>query len=124
MSVKVKFVNGNYQPGPTGPAGSILQDATLNDQTGTSYTVQESDNGKLITLNNASAITVTVPPGLGVGFNVTFLQLGAGQVTLAAGSGVTITNRYSHLKLSGNKAVASLIAYVADTFVLSGDTSL
>lgn len=108
---------------PSGPPGSILQDATLNDQTGTSYTIQESDNGKLVTLNNASGIAVTVPSGLGVGFNVTLLQLGAGQVTVGAGSGVTIANRYGHTKTSGNKAVASLIAYAADTFVLSGDTS-
>ena len=32
--------------------------ASTNDQTGTTYTVAASDNGKVVVLNNASAITV------------------------------------------------------------------
>ena len=41
-------------------------DASINDQTGTAYTLLASDNGKVVVLNNASAVTVTVPSGLGV----------------------------------------------------------
>jgi len=97
-------------------------DATINDQTGTAYTLLASDAGKVVVLNNASAITVTVPSGLGAGFNCSFVQKGAGQVTFSASS-TTINNRQSHTKINAQYGVASLLAYAADTFVLAGDTA-
>lgn len=97
-------------------------DASINDQTGTSYTLVAGDNGKVVVLNNGSAITLTVPSGLGVGFNCTVVQKGAGQVTFSASS-TTINNRQSHTKIAGQHGVASICAIVADTFVLAGDTA-
>ena len=97
-------------------------DASINDQTGTTYTLLASDNGKVVVLNNGSAVTVTVPSGLGVGFNCSFVQKGAGQVSFSASS-TTIYNRQSHTKINGQYGVASIVAYVADTFVLAGDTA-
>jgi len=73
-------------------------------------------------LNNASAVTVTVPSGLGAGFNCSFVQKGAGQVSFAASS-TTINNRQSHTKINAQYGVASIVAYAADTFVLAGDTA-
>jgi len=64
---------------------------TYNLQTGTTYTLQASDAGKIVDLANASAITVTIPNSLAVGFNCIIAQSGAGQVTVAAGSGATLT---------------------------------
>ena len=97
-------------------------DATINDQTGIAYTLLASDAGKVVVLNNASAITVTVPSGLGAGFNCSFVQKGAGQITFSPSS-TTINNRQSHTKINGQYGVASLLAYAADTFVLAGDTA-
>ena len=97
-------------------------DASINDQTGTAYTLVAGDNGKVVVLDNASAVTVTVPSGLGVGFNCSFIQKGAGQVSFSA-SGTTINNRQSHTKINGQYGVASIVAYAADTFVLAGDTA-
>lgn len=97
-------------------------DASINDQTGTAYTLLASDNGKVVVLDNASAVTVTVPSGLGAGFNCSFVQKGAGQVTFTASS-TTINNRQSHTKINTQYGVASLLAYAADTFVLAGDTA-
>jgi hypothetical protein len=97
-------------------------DASINDQTGTAYTLLASDNGKVVVLNNGSAVTVTIPSGLGVGFNCSFVQKGAGQVTFSASS-TTINNRQSHTKINAQYGVASLLAYAADTFVLAGDTA-
>ena len=97
-------------------------DATIHDQTGTAYTLQASDAGKVVVLNNASAITVTVPSGLGAGFNCSFVQKGAGQVTFSASS-TTINNRQSHTKINAQYGVASLLAYADDIFVLAGDTA-
>ena len=97
-------------------------DASINDQTGTSYTLVAGDNGKVVVLDNAAAVAVTVPSGLGAGFNCSFVQKGAGQVSFSA-SGTTINNRQSHTKINDQYGVASVVAYAADTFVLAGDTA-
>lgn len=94
----------------------------INAQTGTAYTLLVSDNGKILTLNNAAAITLTVPAGLGAGFSVVFVQLGAGRVTVTA-SGVTVVQRQSFAKTAGQYAVASLLAYGANVLALSGDVA-
>jgi hypothetical protein len=100
----------------------LTKTVEINAQTGTSYSLQTSDNGKLVTLNNASAITLTVPASLGAGFNCQILQLGAGQVTISA-SGTTVHNASSHTKLTGQYSSASLVAYDANTFLFQGDTT-
>ena len=97
--------------------------ASINAQTGTSYTLASSDRGKVLTFENASDITVTVAPSLGAGFSCTCIQLGEGQVIFAAGSGVTVSNRQLHTKIAGNKGMVTLASYAADTFILCGDTA-
>lgn len=103
-------------------AGQFTADSgAINAQTGTTYTLQATDNGKVVTLSNASPITVTVPSGLGAGFSCICIQIGSGQVTFAA-SGTTI-NPSGTLKIAIQHGAASLIAYVANTFNLSGNIS-
>lgn len=64
-----------------------------NAQSGTTYTFVLGDAAVNVDLNNASAITLTIPPNSGVAFPVkTWLywtQVGAGTVTVAPGAGVT-----------------------------------
>lgn len=91
-----------------------------NTQTGTTYTVLAADNGKVVTLNNASAITVTVPT-LSAGFSCTFIQKGAGQVTFSA-SGTTINNAHSQTKTYGQYSSVTLYGLSSTSFVLAGDT--
>ena len=104
-------------------SGSISGfDANLNDQTGTTYTLTSSDNGKVITLNNANAITLTIAASLGDGFNCLIVQKGAGQVTLSAAGGVTVVNRSSETKTAGQYATVSVINIGSEQYILSGDT--
>lgn len=68
---------------------------TLNDQTGTSYTLALTDQYQvLVTRSNASASTLTIPTNasvnLPVGCVVTVLNKGAGAVTISGDSGVTV----------------------------------
>ena len=97
--------------------------ANINNQIGTTYQLVASDNGKIITLNNASAITLTVPAGLLVGFNCMVVQLGAGQVTIATSGGATVTNRSSFTKTGGQNAIMTLISVASNSFISSGDMS-
>ena len=60
---------------------------TINAQTGTSYTLQASDAGKLVTLTNSAAITLTVPAStFTAGQRVDCLVAGAGMVTVVGSS--------------------------------------
>ena len=93
--------------------------ANMNAQTGTTYTLLASDNGKIITLTNAVAITLTIPT-LFAGFNCMIVQLGAGAVTLTV-SGTTISNRSTFTKTAGTNAIATLIALTSTTFISAGD---
>ena len=97
-------------------------DANLNDQTGTTYTLVASDNGKVVALNNGSAIALTINAGLGDGFNCLIVQKGAGQVTISAGGGVTIANRSSETKTAGQYAIVSIINIGSEAYIISGDT--
>jgi len=94
--------------------------ANVNVQTGTTYTLLDSDNGKVITLNNGSAITLTVPIGLSAGFNCLVVQLGAGAITFTASS-TTIYNRGTNTKTAGQYAIATIVSYTSNTFITSGD---
>ena len=103
-----------------------LTNLTLNAQTGTTYTLALSDAQKLVTLNNASAISLTVPTNATVAFTigdqVNLLQLGAGQVTVS-GAGVTFRSEGSKLKLKAQYAIATLIKVGTDEWVVVGNLS-
>lgn len=107
----------------TGAQGQWDTAQTINAQTGTTYTLVAGDVGKLVTLSNAAAVTLTVPSGLGLaaGQRIDLAQLGAGQVTVAA-SGTTI-NSTPGLKLRAQYSAASLICTATNTFLLVGDLS-
>jgi len=61
----------------------------INSQSGTTYTLVQGDEDTGVETTNASAVTVTAPQ-LAVGTQIPILQDGAGQITIAAGSGVTL----------------------------------
>lgn len=104
-------------------------DTTLsfNAQTGTTYTLVASDSAKLVTLSNASGITLTVPPSVfSTGNQIHIQQIGAGQVTFAQGSGVTITSTgatASAPKLRAQYSAATVICTGSNTFTILGDLS-
>lgn len=101
-------------------AGFITSSSAINAQTGTTYTLLASDNGKIVKLTNASAITLTVPAGLPIGFSCQIVQGGAGDITIAA-SGTTVNSCGSLLTIAGQYASASLFSDAADTFILAGN---
>lgn len=92
-----------------------------------SYTLVLGDAGKMVTMTNASANNLTVPPNSSVAFPVNtridLIQYGAGQTTVVAGSGVTIFSSGSKLKLTGQYSGASLWKKATDIWVLVGDVT-
>jgi hypothetical protein len=92
----------------------------INAQTGTSYTLQSTDNGRVVVLTNAAAITLTIPSGLPAGFTCQIVQGGAGVVTLSA-SGTTLNSFGALLSTAGQYAAASILSPVSNTFVIAGN---
>lgn len=121
-TIELNYVDGvtsAIQTQLNGKADLITQE----NQTGTTYTFVLGDAGKLVTLLNAAAITLTIPTNASVAFPIntviTFVQLGAGLVTVDDGS-VTMNSYGAADALVGQYAVATLIKTDTDTWLLSG----
>ena len=104
------------------------QNLTLNAQTGTTYTLVLTDNGRLVTLSNAAAITLTVPLNSSVAYAtgaiINVQQIGAGQVTIQGAAGVTITSTGATAttpKTRAQYSAASIIKTNTDSWTVIGD---
>lgn len=97
-----------------------LTSGSINAQTGTTYTLQSTDNGGVVVLTNAAAITLTAPAGLGAGFACLLIQGGAGQVTVAASGGATLGSLNGLTSFAGQYAFVNILALTANNFVIGG----
>ena len=107
--------------GPIISTGYQISSGAINAQTA-SYSLVAGDNGKIVTMNVASANNLTVPASLAVGFNCTVIQLGAGQTTILA-SGTTLNSYQSYLKISGQHGSASIVGYTSNVYNVAGNLS-
>jgi hypothetical protein len=82
--------------------------AVISEQTA-NYTLALSDNGTVIYVNSATAVTVTLPRDLPAGFNCSVVQEGAGQVTFAAGTGATKQSPNGNSKTSVRYGTVALL---------------
>ena len=114
------------QPADLSSAIAAAQTVDINAQTGTTYTLVVGDASKAVECSNASAITLTVPPNASVAFAVgtviEVLQVGAGQVTLAPGSGVTL-NAANGLKTSKQWSAVTLRKRATNDWLVAGDAA-
>lgn len=118
-------VNGTVSASTAVVAGAFVPGANfINTQTGTTYLLTTGDNGRAITLNNASPITVAIPSGLPVGYNVVLVQIGTGQVSLSAGVGVTVNSDGGKTKIASQYSSASLLSYASNIFNFSGNITV
>lgn len=115
---------------PVSTAQQAAIDATrgayvgVNAQAGTSYTPVLADRGKLVTLTNAGAITVTLPSNataaFPIGAQIDFVVLGAGMATFAAGSGAT-ANATPSLVTRAQYSAATAIKISTNGWLVVGD---
>lgn len=92
----------------------------ISEQTG-NYTLQDSDDGNVITFNSVADVTLTVPAGLDVGFNVSIYQLGTGKITITPSGGATVNNRLSRFVTAGQNAGAGIICTASNVYHVTGD---
>jgi hypothetical protein len=110
-------INGTLSGGNTTQSKISGFSANYNEISSSSYTLNSSDNGKLIILSNPTDITLNIP-ALFKGFNCMVIQGGVGQVILNS-SGSTINNRNTYTKTSGQYAILTLV-YISDNTIISG----
>lgn len=113
-----------------GSSGAVTLAASVatNTQTGTTYTLAASDNGKLVALDNGAAIAVTIPTNasvaLPVGAVVMMAQFDNGQVTVTGASGVTVESVGAITSTPATRQIYSSIAAIqtaANTWLVVGD---
>ena len=100
-------------------------DTTVKNETGTTYTLVLADGGEIVTLNNSSAITVTIPTNANVAFpigtTVKLLQIGSGTVTVAGAGGVTVNGVTLSIAEQYGELFCRKIA--TNTWIVSGGSS-
>jgi hypothetical protein len=108
-----------------GPARAGFR-SEINAQTGTTYTLTLNDLAKLVTMDNADPMTLTVPLNSSVqyqvGDKIDVLRKGAGTLIIAGEAGVTV-NATPGLKLRAQWSSATLVKLATDSWVLIGDLS-
>jgi hypothetical protein len=119
--------DANFAATVTTSLGLKVDSLTPISQKTASYTLSSlTERDDLIEMNSASAMTLTIPPASAVdypiGTSIDILQTGAGQVTVAAGAGVTV-NATPGLKLRTQWSGVTLFKRAANTWVVYGDLS-
>jgi hypothetical protein len=109
----------------TGGGGNSY--STVRTQSGTTYTLVLGDAGDYIQTTSTTAVTITVPPQSSVTWaadtEIYFEQNNTGQITIAAGSGVTI-NSSETLKSFARYSVIALKRVAENVWTLTGERAL
>jgi hypothetical protein len=119
---KPEFWNGSawtdFSAAPTSVSSAIVTTAVSDKST--NYTITSGDKNTFIR-STGSAITITLANVLAAGESIQFIQAGTGQVTFAAGSGVTLTSADSYLKTAKQYAGVSVVCAASGVYHLIGN---
>jgi hypothetical protein len=100
--------------------------ASINEVSGTAYTLTIDDAHDLIKTTSSSAVTITIPTNAAVPFDIgtgiSFTQSGTGQLTLAGDTGVTVNFTFGKKTRTQNSVVA-IVKMGTDEWLVSGDAT-
>lgn len=104
----------------TGSAwADLLSSGSVSNKTA-NYSTLATDAGNTIN-STSSAITITIDNNLTAGQRIDFVQTGSGQITFAAGSGVTLNSKGAKTKTAGQYSGATVICLASGSYLLVGD---
>jgi hypothetical protein len=113
------FVAVDLNGQPVGTVANIIAETT------TARTLALTDAGAFITTTSGSTTTVTVPANASVAFatgtQISFAQLGSGQLVFTTLGIATIFSKAGNLKVSAQYAGAVLTKTGTNTWLLVGD---
>lgn len=87
---------------------------------GRDLTNADFSGNRMLSINSAAPITLTIPTGLTGKEPLLIYQMGAGQVTIAGAA--TLRNR-NGLKTAGQYALLSIVPRGSNIYVVSGDVA-
>lgn len=103
--------------------GGVISHLVPNSVVG-AYTLVLTDDGTIIEKLDSAGVAVTIPPDSSVNFpvgtQIIFIQTGAGQTSIQAGSGVTV-NGTPGTKLRTQFSSAVCLKRAANLWILLGD---
>lgn len=126
LALKADANHGHPISGVTGLQGALDAKASarrvpLNPQTGTAYAAVVEDAGKIITMDNAAANTLTLPANTYAAEDViSIMQIGAGQTSIAAATGLTLDSEGGMRKIAARYTSVRVIFLTATRAVLEG----
>ena len=86
-----------------------------------------TDAGRCLEVDSATDVNITIPPQSSVAFTddteIELIQFGAGQITVVAGSGVTLHSFLDSYVSAGQYAVLALKRLSSDVWILTGGTA-
>jgi hypothetical protein len=133
LSLYATLANPSFT-GTVNSAGNVISHTDVSTPTFSSnnYTIQASDDGKVLMLDNSTtAATIKVPTDLTynftVGTQITIIQKGpiTGQITVDAVTPLTTTiNATPGKKLRARWSSATLLKTASNTWVLMGDLTV
>ena len=116
-------VNGNIELSPNG-TGVVVIDITIETKT-VAYSLVVNDNCKMIEMNTAGAVNLTIPTNAAQAFptgsQILIAQYGAGQVTVVPDAGVTLRSSGGKTKIAAQYGMATLIKRDTNEWYLAGD---
>lgn len=105
----------------TALAINMKQVATTISDKASGYTIIAADENTFIRSTSATAVTMTIANVLNIGESVQFIQFGAGQITLAAGSGVALRSVDNKLKTNKQYSVVAVTCVASGEYLVTGD---
>jgi hypothetical protein len=121
------FTNATHIHTAASSGGRLTANAVLYDTDAktASYTLVLSDLGKVIRMNLSTANNLTIPPNSSVAFPIgsviNIVQIGTGQTTIVAGSGVTLRSESSKLKVKARYALCGAVKIGTNEWVVFGN---
>ncbi len=116
--------NGVATLDASGKITAAQASATIQSKTA-SFTLALTNAGEFLQINSAAAVTVTIPANaavaLPVGTELEACRYGAGTVTFAPASGVTLRSVDSVTTIGNQYGCVALKKLATDTWLLSGD---
>ena len=105
----------------TAIAINMKQIATTVSDKAAGYTILAADENTFIRSTSATAVTMTIANVLAIGESIQFIQFGAGQITFAAGAGVTLRSVDDKLKSNKQYSVVAITCVASGEYLVTGD---
>jgi hypothetical protein len=111
--------------GDISATGNVYGNSYINIQSGTNYTIDNSDAGGIVGSTNATTgLTASISnTNYPTGFQLSLIQLGTARVTVSAGPGVTLNQADGFYRTLKQYSAATLVNTGATGWVLFGSLS-